>query len=457
MRPIATSVQLALAAIPLLAPAALAQTRWSVAVPYLPVQGACSAAFDPTANRTFVVGWNNSEAWSVASNTGVWQQLAGTANGPWFRFAPSFAYDALRQRAVCFGGYDYQGTPLADTWELDSTGWHDRTAALPLAPSPRHGAGMCFDAAAGVVRLAGGEGAAVGSPPLPLDEVWTFDGGQWLLVASGTGNPLGATAMTYDGARHRCVALANNGTFVWSGGAFAAVATPTSPPARSASAIAYDAPRDRVVLAGGYAAGQSLGDVWEFDGSTWQQRAPLGPPVPRFHLHGLAFDPVLQCVRLFGGQQRTVSGFGTTTIALSAELRYEPVEPAVAQRFAYGCWQPHALGVSGLPWLGDTVAMTTGTTTAGGLAAFVLGFSNTQAGATPLPLQLWSIGFPSCDLLVSPDSVVVAVATGRVAQSTLTVPNAPGVLGLRLYAQALDLAMPFGTASDGWMLQVGGR
>jgi hypothetical protein len=53
-----------------------------------------------------------------------------------------------------------------------------------------------------------------------------------------------------------------------------------------------------VVVFGGF-NGAALGDTWEFDGTTWTQRAIPGPPA---RSHGMmAYDSRHQRVLLYGG------------------------------------------------------------------------------------------------------------------------------------------------------------
>lgn len=52
--------------------------------------------------------------------------------------------------------------------------------------------------------------------------------------------------------------------------------------ARSASAMAFNSERSRVVLFGGSSSSDVLvGDTWEWDGSFWTQMEDIGP-APRF-------------------------------------------------------------------------------------------------------------------------------------------------------------------------------
>lgn len=74
-----------------------------------------------------------------------------------------------------------------------------------------------------------------------------------------------------------------------------------SPGARHGHAMAFDPIRNQVVLYGGYARGNYLGDTWLWDGSNWQQAAPAGAtPGPRSD-HAMCFDAALGMVILVGG------------------------------------------------------------------------------------------------------------------------------------------------------------
>ncbi|MEO6595595.1 MAG: hypothetical protein ABIP94_12655 [Planctomycetota bacterium] len=71
----------------------------------------------------------------------------------------------------------------------------------------------------------------------------------------------------------------------------------------------------------------------------------------------------------------------------------------------------------------------------------VLGFSNTQANGTPLPLSLGFLGMPGCQLLVSNDLVVPVTArpSPTTAAWTTPIPNLQGLLGLEFFQQLLVL------------------
>src|SRR5262245_22843642 len=192
-------------ALAVLADAALAQTHWSLATPVLPITGGSVAIYDPPGNRAIVVNTSNT-TWSVSSTTGAWTQLTPPTGGPGVIVDPAVAYDLVRQRVVLFGGANAAGAPLANTWELIGNAWQQ--PAGTGSPPARHGAGMCFDPVAGVVRLVAGDAGPITGPPQPLADVWTFDGLQWTPLPPTASGPSGPTVMVYDSQRARCVALA---------------------------------------------------------------------------------------------------------------------------------------------------------------------------------------------------------------------------------------------------------
>jgi hypothetical protein len=70
--------------------------------------------------------------------------------------------------------------------------------------------------------------------------------------------------------------------------------------------MTFDTARAQVVLFGG-SDGEALGDTWEWDGTTWELRAPADPegdgdPAPRYS-HAMAYDSRRSRVVLFGGNQ----------------------------------------------------------------------------------------------------------------------------------------------------------
>lgn len=184
-------------------------------------------------------------------------------------------------------------------------------------PSHRQRHAMVYDAARGVSVLVGGYFNVV------YNETWEWDGVYWLkrtpLDHDGDGNPSEriGTVMSYDSRRKRVVLFGGGGgtilgdTWEWDGVDWTR-RLPTDPeadgdpPARDVAAMVYDSKRDRTVLFGGTDASRhNLGDTWEWNGASWEERIPEDPeidgnPSPRF-FHVMAYDEERDVTVMFSG------------------------------------------------------------------------------------------------------------------------------------------------------------
>ena len=131
-------------------------------------------------------------------------------------------------------------------------------------------------------------------------------------ATSGLPLPRSAHGMTYDSARQRLVVFgglavvtANSELWEWNGTAWQQ-RLGSGPSPRSNSPLAYDAGRGRVVLHGGiqYSVGGTVfhGDTWEWDGQSWTQQSQAGPQGIAFH--AMAYDPLRGVTVLFGGSSQ---------------------------------------------------------------------------------------------------------------------------------------------------------
>ncbi len=230
----------------------------------------------------------------------TWVSLSLTARG-----GHDAVWDEARQRVLVFGGHD--GAPLfADTWEWDGSSWTQRFPAQ--SPPPTTGHRLAYDAVRRRAVLFGGARAGVRANELATD-TWEWDGTTWLTRATPVAPPpRHSAAMVYDAARRKTVLFGGQNastvlgdTWEWDGLQWVE-RTGAGPPARSRHAMAYDSRRQRVVLYGGYATSIAslLSDVWEWDGAAWAQRPTSGGPGPRAEF-GLAFDADTARVTLTGG------------------------------------------------------------------------------------------------------------------------------------------------------------
>jgi hypothetical protein len=191
-----------------------------------------------------------------------WAQVpsgASSSEVPTSRDEVPVAYDFGRERLVLFGGYDAAGGGyLADLWEWSGTEWV-RPPNFGTAPAGRARHATAYDAQRGVVVIFGGQNTSG-----VLDDFWSWDGRRWTPIAKANSQ------------------------------------TPWPRPRRGA-AMAYDPYGGRVFLYGGASETGLLGDLWSWNGSTWQEVSRTSPwPEPRVKA-SLAFDARNERLVVLGG------------------------------------------------------------------------------------------------------------------------------------------------------------
>ena len=212
-------------------------------------------AFDSARGVTVGVDGDTSE-WNGA----LWRRQCPENNPPardWY----ALAYDSGRGVTVLFGGgYYWQYTVNADTWEYDGVTWTQRMPSN--SPPGRLGHAMCYDSARGVTLLYGGDSRA----GYYFGDMWQWDGVNWTQLLP-----------------------------------------PHVPSARAWHAMAFDTDRGVAILFGGrgWAIGD-LGDTWEWNGSDWRRRFPVGLSPSARTNHAMAYDSARSVMLLFGG-----NSFGT--------------------------------------------------------------------------------------------------------------------------------------------------
>jgi hypothetical protein len=165
------------------------------------------------------------------------------------------------------------------------------------------------------VRLSAPNG--IGAP-----ETWEWArSGGWLHGLPATAPPWrGGHAMAHDLQQGFTVLFSGYGTltfvlretYEWNGLDWVNRSPALQPPVRQGHAMAYDLVRGKVVMFGGRHPdpnGSDYGDTWEWDGSSWLQRAAPGP-LPR-HGHALAHDSARGVTVLYGGVGAGLPLFGT--------------------------------------------------------------------------------------------------------------------------------------------------
>jgi hypothetical protein len=265
-----------------------------------------SMAYDPATNQLVLFasgGGNSTWVW----NGTTWAQLDDSGdpgctttctNSPPNKTTFGMAYDPASRAIVIFGSNGYN-----DTWAWNGTTWTQVadggspgcTTACPHSPPGSYGTQMAYDDATGQMVDFGGGADYTNSPPaLNFNDTWI---------------------LSY-----------RNGTYSWaqvddSGSSGCTITCPNAPPGRNVAQMTYDPATKQLVLWGGEVnAGQANGTnaTWLWNGTTWNQvddaggaAAGCGETWPILHScpssppgrvgHGMAYDPALGEVVVFGG------------------------------------------------------------------------------------------------------------------------------------------------------------
>lgn len=234
-------------------------------------------------------------------------------------------YDAGRDRVVVVGGRIPDGAEGAPTNAVSewNGSWHRNIPTL-IAPTTWDDAdgdrlasfGLAYHHARRITVVAGG--VTVGQ--LTRD-VWGWDGATWTKLPS-LPEPLAFHGMTYDARRERVVVFGgciefpclgedlSARTYEFDGDSWVDVSPASSPGARRDVALAYDPSRGVVVMFGGD-GGQALGELWEYDGTTWTQRVSNEQGSDRqIWAPMMAFDEISNRMVIYGPSAQ-LSGINT--------------------------------------------------------------------------------------------------------------------------------------------------
>jgi hypothetical protein len=350
------------------------------------------------------------------------------------------AWDSARARLVVFGGHD--GTArLGDTWEWDGTQWLNVTPA-GTSPSPRNFCAMAFDLRSGRVLLFGGNDGSY------QNDTWQWDGIGWTQLNPAT-QPAArqqhgmVTRIDQPDVLMCCGQNATTrfgDTWLWNGTDWRQVVTATLPAPRVALDIAYDAVRGQVVIPGGNNSSLNpVGNIAEFDGTDWVNRAQ-DPVILKRTRYFLAFVPSLGRTYMFGGQQVSAPAPAGT---------YDYQTDFVARYATFGSGCATAAGTPTLapthaPWLGETLTVAVTGLEASSLVFMAVGFSDTAwiGGALPTPVStLYPQTGPGCNLQVSPEITVLLINNGGTADYQLSLPNNSALVGGVMFNQAAQLEL----------------
>ncbi|MEE9294188.1 MAG: S8 family serine peptidase [Phycisphaerae bacterium] len=201
-----------------------------------------------------------------------WTFVAPTNNTlPTPRRGHAMAYDNERGHVVLFGGRDFLGNLVDDTWIWDGANWTEQFPADSPAPRSQHA--MAFDAHHRKIVLFGGDDGGSAS-----NDTWIWDGTTWERHDPINPPPDRRRAHAMAGRREGCGVFLSGGRteigatlddeWFWDGEDWSQVETPSSPPARSESSLVHDAARQRFVLFGGRGIqGNVLTETWKLERS----------------------------------------------------------------------------------------------------------------------------------------------------------------------------------------------
>ena len=179
-----------------------------------------------------------------------------------------------------------------------------------------------------------------------LNGTWLYETGQWTEVTTlGNPGPISRGSLAYDpqtaysvfygGVSSFSPVVANNTTYYYARGIWSQHSLPVNPPVVVAGQMAYDPELNGIVLFGGEDATTSLvtNQTWLFDNGSWSHLSTPHAPPARW-LSQMAYDPALGELVLYGGFDQSGNWLGDTWV------------------FANGSWSSVNAAGLGVPPLG---------------------------------------------------------------------------------------------------------
>ncbi len=388
---------------------------WTYAASALPrATRGPGVAFDT--NRGRFIQFGGSGGYYTSEWDGhLWHDLS-TAGPSRHRYVEA-TFDPIRKRVVAFSGPSHS----LETWEWDGSTWTLANAGGLGTPYPRRGCALGFDPVTRRVLMSGG----YDSSSRLMGDTWAWDGSTWTQLPSGALPPHTASSMATDTLRNRVVLAGGtlqNETWEWDGVSWSLSAT-TGPSSRYLQGMTYDAARGRTVMYGGRVLRGStlLSDTWEWDGHDWTQLSVAG--FGDREEHELFYDAVANRVVSYAGRSNSDVYSDLTVLELDS--------------FGTGC-----AGTAGVPSIQLTdarpqiaasidVALSSLPPTATSASLLI--------GLTPAApsISLTSIGLPGCELHISPTLTDLSVPLSRGSGSlSIPIPNLPQLAGLRVIMQS---------------------
>jgi hypothetical protein len=214
---------------------------------------------------------------------------------------------------------------LAMSPAIGSGSWLNVTANVSGQPAGRALAAMTYDASDGYVLLFGGVNLSSGTAPV-IGDTWTYQDGVWTNITSAqTSSPSAryAAAIAYDAADGYVVLFGGliystqtylGDTWTFSAGHWKNITSTagTAPSPRWRANMAYDASDGYVLLYGGTPSTGPASDTWKFKGGSWSSltSSVTGTP-PALFRTSMVYDVADSEVVLFGGCNSAVNAFGS--------------------------------------------------------------------------------------------------------------------------------------------------
>ncbi|MEL6548147.1 MAG: kelch repeat-containing protein, partial [Myxococcota bacterium] len=226
-----------------------------------------------------------------------------------------FAYHDAAGTSVFYGGYVQDFgivNELNDLWTWDGTVWRNIASAAP-PPGGRHSAVFYYEPSRNALTLYDG----ASDEPVATHSL-SFSTNTYAWSTSGnTGTVPGEQeryAGAYDAGRDRFY-LFSDTLRVRSGGAFWSIAPVgrSTPSARSAAAMVYDELHDRLVMFGGEVGGNASDETWLYDAAEEEWTLISSPggdwPAPRLE-HRMVYVPESGLTYMFGGERNSATSLG---------------------------------------------------------------------------------------------------------------------------------------------------
>jgi len=263
------------------------------------------------------------DTWLFANN--AWTDLTPSlSNSPPSRWGGSMVWDATDGNLVLFGGRTLSGY-FNDTWTFTGAAWTNVTQ--PIAPPARSLFEMAYDPVDRQVLVDGGARLDLSTGAwLDIDNTWAYSSGSWTNVTQPPpGGPLDRAGgqSAYDPWSNSVVFVGGGSTANWTlgctpidpiqayaNGRWSEYPASVGPPGVSQEMLTYDPSGPYLLLFGGYGRTGTgnppsciqLGATWVRTSGNWTNISGSLHVAPSArYLSGIAYDPALTEVLLFGG------------------------------------------------------------------------------------------------------------------------------------------------------------